>query len=75
MTDIPVLFLTPRAPPEEKKDHTTDFPRGRDEYIVKPFNFAELKYGLVRCINRTSNANAQKMEVLRFLSDSFMFGL
>lgn len=66
MTDIPVLFLTAKSAIEDK---VYGLSLGADDYIVKPFNFAELKYRLVRCINRTSNANAHKMEVM-FLSDS-----
>ncbi|HNT76154.1 MAG TPA: response regulator transcription factor, partial [Anaerolineae bacterium] len=66
MTDIPVLFLTAKSNIEDK---IQGLALGADDYIVKPFNFAELKYRLARCISRTPGGSSRKMEML-FLSDS-----
>lgn len=66
MTDIPVLFLTAKNNVEDK---IQGLALGADDYIVKPFNFAELKYRLLRCIHRTPGANTRKMEML-FVSET-----
>ena len=61
MTSTPILFLTAKGSIE---DIVRGFSLGADDYIVKPFNIAELKYRLKGCLRRSEDQGGHKSEVL-----------
>ena len=50
LSDVPILFLTARAKPE---DRITGFNVGADDYLVKPFNLDELTLRVRAILRRT----------------------
>jgi DNA-binding response OmpR family regulator len=68
MTNVPVIFLTAKDSAEDKIQGLS---LGADDYIVKPFNFAELKYRLMSCLRRAENQKEKKTEII-FPTDSVM---
>jgi two-component system KDP operon response regulator KdpE len=54
MTDVPILFLTGKATTAD--DTVKGFDLGADEYMTKPFRFAELVSRLRACLRRAGVA-------------------
>ena len=49
-SDVPVLFLTAR---DDVADRVRGFELGADDYLVKPFAFAELLARIRRCLRQS----------------------
>ncbi|MEN7527469.1 heavy metal response regulator transcription factor [Cupriavidus sp. DL-D2] len=60
LRDTPVLFLSAR---DEVADRVRAFELGADDYLVKPYAFAELLARLRRCLRQTSARDCERMQV------------
>nr|WP_315595043.1 heavy metal response regulator transcription factor [uncultured Cupriavidus sp.] len=58
--DTPVLFLTAR---DEVADRVKAFELGADDYLVKPFAFAELLARLRRCLRQVREQNSERIQI------------
>jgi two-component system alkaline phosphatase synthesis response regulator PhoP len=62
MTDVPILFLTGSA--RTSDDAVRGFDLGADEYMTKPFKFAELLSRLKACLRRAEMESDSKARCL-----------
>ena len=56
-TEVPVIFLTAKG---QQMDKVIGFMKGCDDYVVKPFDFAELSFRIRAILKRTGNAPAEE---------------
>jgi two-component system copper resistance phosphate regulon response regulator CusR len=59
-SDVPVLFLTAR---DDVADRVRGFELGADDYLVKPFAFAELLARIRRCLRQSSGRESEHLSV------------
>lgn len=59
-TEAPVIFLTAR---DDVRDRLRGFELGADDYLVKPFAFAELLARMRRCLRRAVGREAEQLHV------------
>ena len=59
-SDVPVLFLTAR---HDVADRVRGFELGADDYLVKPFAFAELLARIRRCLRQSSGRESEHLSV------------
>ena len=57
---VPVLFLTAR---DDVADRVRGFELGADDYLVKPFAFAELLARIRRCLRQSSGRESEHLSV------------
>ena len=57
---VPVLFLTAR---DDLADRVRGFELGADDYLVKPFAFAELLARIRRCLRQSSGRESEHLSV------------
>lgn len=73
--DSPILMLTART---DLSDKVKGFEMGADDYLVKPFEFEELKVrikALLRRYNNMENRNSYDAKKIVFLNGSFIVNL
>ncbi|MGK4872717.1 response regulator, partial [Salmonella enterica] len=58
--EVPVLFLTAR---DEVSDRVRGFELGADDYLVKPFAFAELLARIRRCLRQSSGRDSERLTI------------
>ena len=63
MADIPLILLTAKS---TEADKLQGFQLGVDDYITKPFSFAELSARIQAVLNRTQRLKAEDLKVIRF---------
>ena len=63
MADIPLILLTAKS---TEADKLQGFQLGVDDYITKPFSFAELSARIQAVLNRTQKLKAEDLKVIRF---------
>ena len=63
MADIPLILLTAKS---TEADKLQGFQMGVDDYITKPFSFAELSARIQAVLNRTQRLKAEDLKVIRF---------
>jgi len=68
ITRVPIIFVTAVA---DMDDVVRGFSAGGDDYVVKPYNRADLTSRLRACLRRSAGQDAEKSDVL-FLSPSMV---
>ncbi|MRS98078.1 heavy metal response regulator transcription factor [Ralstonia pickettii] len=58
--DVPVLFLTAR---DDVSDRVRGFELGADDYLVKPFAFAELLARIRRCLRQGGGRESERLTI------------
>lgn len=58
--NTPVLFLTAR---DEVSDRVKGFELGADDYLVKPFAFAELLARIRRCLRQSTSRQSERLQI------------
>ncbi|MBU3217281.1 response regulator transcription factor [Clostridium estertheticum] len=64
--DTPVILLTAKG---EQTDKIKGFIKGCDDYVVKPFDFAELSLRVLAILKRTSTINGLDADIILKIKD------
>ncbi|MEC0305129.1 response regulator transcription factor [Terribacillus saccharophilus] len=67
--DTPILMLTAR---QELSDKVKGFEKGADDYLIKPFEFEELKVRIKALLRRSYKLDKSKINRLSYLAGQFV---